>query len=158
MRPTRWWWLLAMAVAAAGVAYVVTRSWYADLPAPSFVAAVWLALLGLAESYVAMFTRARLAGRSGTRPIDPLFVAKLAALAKASSVVGALVAGGYAGFLFWVARLDTPAAHGDTKTAAVGVAAGLLLVGGALFLEYACRVPRGPDDAEGVPVADEGGR
>jgi 4-amino-4-deoxy-L-arabinose transferase-like glycosyltransferase len=158
MRPTRWSWLLAVGVVAAAVAYVVTRNWYYRLPTPSFYALLWLALLGIAESYVAGFTRARLAGRSGTRPIDPLFVAKLAALAKASSVVGALVAGGYAGFLAWVGRLDTPAAHRDTKTAAVGVAAGLLLVGGALFLEHVCRVPPGSDDDDETSLPDSDGR
>jgi uncharacterized membrane protein YbhN (UPF0104 family) len=158
MRPTRWSWLLVVAVVAGLVAYVLTRNWYYQLPTPSVYSAIWLALLGIAESYVAMFTRARLAGRSGTRPIDPLFVARLAALAKASSVVGALVAGGYVGFLAWVGRLDTPAAHRDTKTAAVGVAAGLLVVGGAMFLEHACKVPPGSDDEDGSTASDDVGR
>jgi hypothetical protein len=91
-------------------------------------------------------TRARLSGRAGTKPINPLVVARFVALAKASSLVGAVFAGGYAGFLTWVARLDSPAANTDTKISASGVGLSLLLVGSALFLEHVCRVPKRDDD------------
>ena len=67
-------------------------------------------------------------------------VARLAALAKASSVVGALLGGGYAGFLGWVSQRSSQAASHDTATATVAVALSLLLVAAALFLEHVCRV------------------
>ncbi|HEX3823745.1 MAG TPA: DUF3180 domain-containing protein [Mycobacteriales bacterium] len=152
MRPTRWWLLLVAAVVAGAVAYVVTRSSYDELPSPSVGALVGLALLAISECYIAVMTRARLAGRAGTRPIDPLAVARFVALAKASSIVGALAAGGYAGFLAWVARLGSPAANRDTTTSGLGVAMALLLVAAALFLERVCRVPKGPDDDEWPPA------
>jgi Protein of unknown function (DUF3180) len=153
MNPTRWPLLVVVAAVTGGVGYVVTRAWYDQLPTPHFVAVLCLALLGIAEFYVALMTRARLHGRSGTRPIDPLVVARFVALAKASSFVGSLAAGGYAGFFGWVVQLDTPAANRDTATSAFGVGFALLLVAAALFLEHVCRVPKRKDDDE-WPVPD----
>jgi 4-amino-4-deoxy-L-arabinose transferase-like glycosyltransferase len=153
MRPTRWQLLVAVALVIGGVAYLVTRTWYDELPVPNIVALLWLALLAIAECYLAVMTRARLAGRSGTKPINPLVVARFVALAKASSFVGSLAVGGYAGFLGWVARLDTPSANRDTTTSALGVALAVLLVAAALFLERVCRVPDRDDDEE-WPLAD----
>jgi uncharacterized membrane protein YbhN (UPF0104 family) len=146
MRPTRPSILLLAALVAGAVAYVVTRSSYDSNPRPTAAALFGLALLAIAECYVAVMTRARLAGRAGTRPIDPLAVARFVALAKASSIVGALAVGGYAGFLAWVARIGSPAADTDTTIASIGVALSLALVGAALLLEYVCRVPRRDDD------------
>jgi hypothetical protein len=153
MRPTRWPLLVLVALVAGAVAYLVTRSSYDDLPTPSVYALLWLALLAIAEFYVALMTRARLTGRSGTRPADPLVVARLVALAKASSFVGSLAAGGYAGFLGWVARLGSPAANRDTTTSLFGVGFAVFLVAAALFLEHVCRVPRSDDDDE-WPLSD----
>lgn len=138
--------LVAIALVTGGVTYAVTRSSYDSLPRPSDLVLFWLGLLIIAEFYIAVMTRARLAGRSGTRPIDPLVVARFVALAKASAIVGALAAGGYAGFLLWVVRLDSPDANADTRVSAIGVALGVLLVAVALFLEHVCKVPKREDD------------
>jgi hypothetical protein len=146
MTPTRWSVLVALGLVAGGVSYLVTRSSYASLPTPTAFALVGLVLLAIAEFYIALVTRARLAGRAGTRPINPLIVARFVALAKASSIVGALATGGYAGFLAWVARLSSPAASTDTRTSAFGTGFALLLVGAAMFLEHVCRVPSQDDD------------
>jgi uncharacterized membrane protein YbhN (UPF0104 family) len=146
MKPTRWPVLVAAALVAGGITYAVTRSSYDSIPRPSAIPLFWLGLLVIAEFYIAVMTRARLAGRAGTRPINPLVVARFVALAKATSIVGALAAGGYAGFLLWVARLDSPAANTDTRTSAIGSGLGLLLVAVGLFLEQVCKVPKRPDD------------
>lgn len=146
MRPTRWYVLVIMGVLAGAVAYLITRSSYNDLPSPTLYAQISLILLAIAEGYTAALTKARLEGRRGTRPIEPMVVAKLVALAKASSIVGALAGGGYAGFLGWVAQIDSPTAHDDVRTAVVGIAAGLALVAGALALEWVGRVPKEDDE------------
>lgn len=148
MRPTRWYVLVVLGMLAGGIAYPVTRSHYADFPSPHLYSTFWLLILAAAEGYVAVVTRARLAGRPGTRPIDPLVVARLVALAKASSVVGAIAAGGYAGFLGWVAQVNSSAASSDTTVAAVGIATSLALVATALLLEWVCRVPKDDDNTE----------
>jgi hypothetical protein len=103
---------------------------------------------------LALTTRNRLAGKPGTHPVDPLAVARYAALAKASSLVGALAAGAYAGILAYILPLrDAPGPHSDAFVAGVGVAAGLSLVIAAYTLERVCRVkrPKGPPP---VPSAE----
>lgn len=155
MRPTRWSILLIVALVTGGVAYFVTRAAYDDLPTPTIYALLWLAMLAIAEFYIALVTRARLAGRTGTRPINPLLVARYVALAKASSIAGSLATGGYAGFLIWVVRLDSSAGTRDTKTASIGTGFGILLVLAAMLLERVCRVPEQDDDDDWSQEAAE---
>lgn len=146
MRPTRWYFLVVVGVLAGGAAYLITRSSYNDVPSPTLYAQISLVVLAIAEGYTASITKARLEGREGTRPIDPIVVARLVALAKASSIVGALAAGGYAGFLGYVAQLDSATAHTDDRTAAIGIAASAALIVGGLCLEWVGRVP--PDEED----------
>src|SRR4051812_50089559 len=146
MRPTRAAVLVALVVVAGGVSYVLTRLFYADVQSPPAFAPLWLLLLALAEGYTAQLTRGRLAGRHGTKPINPIVVARLAALAKASSPVGALLLGGYIGFLLHVARTAGSKVHDDTRTAILSIATSLLLVLAALALERGCRVRRPPEE------------
>jgi hypothetical protein len=148
MRPTRWYFLVGVGIVAGAVGYLVTRASYTDLPSPTLYAQISLFILAIAEGYTASLTKARLEGRQGTRPIDPLVVARLVAFAKASSLVGALAAGAYAGFLGWVAQVTSPDAHSDLRTAAAGIAAGLALIAGALYLEWVGRVPDDEDDLD----------
>jgi hypothetical protein len=108
-----------------------------------------MALLAVAELWLAGATRARLAGGPGTRPINPMLVARYAALAKATSVVGGVLTGGYAGFLGWVVQRDTPAAHHDTRSASIGIALALLLLTAGLVLEHVCKVPDDDDRPAG---------
>ena len=146
MRPTRWWTLALLVVVSGAIAYILTRAFYADVQSPPEFAPLWLLLLALAEGYTASMTRGRLAGRPGTKPINALVVARLAALAKATLPVGALAAGAYAGFLAKVVMTDGPAARNDTRTAVAGVACGLALTIAALALERVCRVQTPPDE------------
>jgi Protein of unknown function (DUF3180) len=146
MRPTRAVVLVALVVVAGVVSYVLTRVFYADVQSPPTFAPLWLLLLALAEGYTAQLTHSRLAGRPGTKPINPIVVARLAALAKASSPVGALAAGAYAGFLGKVAMTAGEAAGRDTRTGVAGVVCGLALLVAALLLERVCRVKAPPDE------------
>jgi hypothetical protein len=150
VRPTRVTVLVALAVITGGLAYLVTRSHYADFESPPRYAPLWLLLLAVAEGYTALLTRSRLAGRHATRPPNPLVIARLVVLAKASSPVGALATGAYTGFLVFVARENSSAAHSDTRTAALGIAFSLALVAAALLLERVCRVKTPPDDPTAV--------
>lgn len=143
VRPTRISVLVLLAVATGAAAYILTRRYYADVSSPSRYWPLSLLVIGVAELYTAYTTAARLAGRA--RPIHPIAVARLAALAKASSPVGAVMAGGYAGFLGYVARLDGKHPGADTVTAALGVGLGIVLAVCALVLERVCRVKTPPD-------------
>lgn len=148
MRPTRIPLLLAVAAVAGVGAYFLTRGLYADTQSPPTLAPLWLLLLAAAEGYTAIITSARLAGRPRTRPINPIVVARIAALAKATSPVGALAFGGYAGFLGYVASVTGPQSGADTRTGAIGVACSLALVAAALWLERVCRVKRPPGEED----------
>jgi Protein of unknown function (DUF3180) len=145
MRPTRWRDRAVAIVVAAAIAYLITRAAYVNLPSPTVYSLLWIPLLTIAEVYIAMLTRWRLTGRHGTRPINPLVVARIAALAKATSLVGSLALGAYAGFLGWVLQVSSTVATRDSRTAAIGVGLSALLVAAAGFLEHVCRVPDDPD-------------
>lgn len=135
--------LVLAAIVTGLVAYAVTRHYYSDLPSPARYWPVTLLLVAIGELYTAYTTAARLAGRA--RPIHPIAVARIAALAKASSPVGAVMAGGYAGFLVHVSRLDGAQPATDTVTAALGTGFGLALAVCALVLERVCRVKTPPE-------------
>jgi hypothetical protein len=146
MRPTRRRDLVLAVVLAGVIGYIATRLAYVDLPSPTVYSLLWIPLLSITDLYLAVVTRSRLAGRQGTRHINPLIVARIAALAKATSVVAALVLGGYAGFFGWVVQLSSTAGTRDARTAAIGVSLSVLLLAAAAFLEHVCRVPDDPDD------------
>ena len=63
--------------------------------------------------------------------------------AKASSLAGAALAGLWAGLLVHVLPSWSPlvAARADAVTGIVGLVGALIMIGGALFLEYCCRAP-----------------
>jgi len=77
------------------------------------------------------------------------------ALAKASSLAGAAIAGLAAGFVIYLSgSLSAPVPRQDALTAAITLAAAVVLACAALYLEYCCRVPDRPDRDR----ADEGAR
>jgi hypothetical protein len=115
---------------------------YRSIPTLPRTAPLSVVLIGIIELQVAGQTRRRLEGRPGTRPILPLTVARLAALAKASSTTGAALAGVWAGVLgYTIPRTDEfPTAGSDAITAGLGLAAAAVLLVGGLVLERVCRV------------------
>jgi hypothetical protein len=154
MRATRPGALVAVAVAAAVLAYVVAESAYGSLPALPSGAPVPLAVVAVVELVLARIVRDRVLHRPGRdgrpprRPLHPMQVARAAALAKASSPAGALLLGLYAGLFAWTApRADTlSAASRDVVVSGLSALAAAGLVLAALALERACRVPTPPDD------------
>lgn len=143
MTPTRARTLAAAAVSAGVLVYLLLRLVYDDIPRLPRTAPLSLLLVGLVEAQAAVLTRARLARRPGTRPILPITVARLAALAKASSLAGAVLAGAWAAVLgYTVPRADEIGVAGaDAITAGLGLGAAVVLVAAALLLERVCRVP-----------------
>ena len=155
MRPTRVSTLLATALLAGVVTYVVFRLAYSDLPPLPSTAALSTALLAVTVAFAAPSVRARLAGRPGTKPILPLMVARMAALAKACSALGALLAGAWGGVAAYVVpRMEAATPRRDAITSGLGFVAALLLVAAALWLENVCRVKHPPpgDPEPGDPA------
>jgi uncharacterized protein DUF3180 len=151
--------LAVLAVGLAVATWLVVRAAYGSFPALRWWLALPIAVLALAELLGARTLRARLAaqrdrrppaerGAVPVRPVEPMLVARLAVLAQASAYVGAVFVGVWAGLLAYVApsmsRLQ--AAGGDTVAAVLGVLASAALVGAALWLESACRIPPASED------------
>lgn len=152
MRPTSIRWLVLVAAVTGLLVFVLVLTVYGSLPQVPTYGPVSLVFLAVAEGVCAASIRARLAGRSGTRPIEPLVVARLAALAKASALAGALTGGGYLGMLgYTVQHLDERVASHDAVASGFGLAASVLLVFAALLLEKACRHPDVPPGEDNQP-------
>jgi hypothetical protein len=148
MRPTSISVLVVAGLAAAAVAWLLLSAFYASWPAVPWLPIVVIAALAVAEFLLAQNTAARIQRKPGMPPVDPLAVARYAVLAKASSLAGALYSGFSAGVLAWLALEPTKAARDDVPAAVAGVLASLALVGAALWLERACRVPDQPDRSD----------
>lgn len=140
------------AVGTAVVAFLLIRRYFGDLPDITWLAGLTMAGLAVVEGIAAHSTRAKIERRPRAGILNPLFVARLAVLAKASSLAGAIFAGAYGGIAAWAlterARLE--AADRNLPPAIGGVVGALALVAAALILERACRVPHGPEEEEGT--------
>jgi hypothetical protein len=161
LTPTRVRTLVAVAAVAALVSFLVARASYTALPVLPVFAPVSLVLLVVVELGMAKVVRDRVQrrsagalGRPPRRPLHPISVARAAALAKASSVAGALLGGAYAGIFAWAAprRGDLPRTEGDALVAGVSTVACVALVVAALLLERACRVPPADDGPVDAPL------
>jgi hypothetical protein len=79
--------------------------------------------------------------------VAPLAVARLVALAKASSAAAAALGGLVAGYLAYVLHeVDKSVPARDARVAGATLAAALALLAAALYLEHCCRAPKPPDD------------
>jgi Protein of unknown function (DUF3180) len=149
MKPTRLTVLATVLIAVAAVAWAVVRFLYTSLPLLPWTMVPSLLLLSLGELYAGLVTRARIQRRPGTKPIEALVAARLAALGKASSHAAAVIAGGFAGIaVYLLSSLDKPSPRHDFFVSGGTFLAGIALAAAALFLEYACRVPKGPEDED----------
>lgn len=145
MRPTRIGELVVEAFAAALATWLILHAVYSSLPALPRTAPFALFAGAYGEWLLATNLRARLTGKPGTRPVPPLLAVRAAALAKASSVVGAVAAGVWLGVLvFVVPALDVAAHRRDALTAGIGLAAAVAFLVTGLRLERVCRVPEDP--------------
>jgi hypothetical protein len=149
MTPTRPGPLLAIAVIAGVVAWVVVRQSFATLPPLPWTAVPAMLLLAVGEAVAGHNLRARLTGRRAGKPLEPIAVARMAALAKASSAAAAALGGLAAWFAIYVTGLlDKAVPRHDAYAATATVAAAIALLSGALYLERCCRAPRPPEDQD----------
>lgn len=146
LRPTAPATLFVVALAAGAVMLLWSIRSYP--PIPDWYTPVVLVVLAIALAYTARTTRARIERRPGTKPVEPLLFARYAALAKAASVGGALLAGGYAGVLVYLVAQRSLLAQAaeDLPRAGFGFAGCLILVAAGLWLERSCRVPPSDED------------
>lgn len=142
--------LILAAVVSAAIAFLFIRQYFGDIPDFTWLGGITMAGLAVLEGIAAYDTRARIERRPRAGALNPLLVARLAVLAKASSLAGAIFAGAYGGVAAWALseRDRLMAADRNLPPALAGLVGGLALVAAALLLERACRVPAQPDDED----------
>lgn len=146
MRPTRAGTLIALFVLAGGATWALLGTVYKSLPPLPWTIVPALVIAAAAEAWIGRDLRRRILRRKGAKPAPPLFVYRMAVLAKASSLAGALISGIAVGFVGYLSgSLNATYPRRDLISAAVTVAGGLLLVAAALYLEWCCRIPMSPD-------------
>jgi Protein of unknown function (DUF3180) len=165
VKPTRISTLVIIAVICAAAGWLLLRAVYAKLPPLPWTGVPALLIAAAAEAWTGRDLRARIAGppRRGSgqgargsgqgardlKPPAPLFVSRMVALAKASAVAAAIIAGLAAGFDFYLAgSLNASVPREDALTAVITFVAAVLLGCAALYLENSCRVPEDPDAPE----------
>jgi hypothetical protein len=116
---------------------------------------VTFAVIAVIETWFAFSLRARINRKPGTTPIRALTAVRAVALAKASSLIGAVIAGAWLGVLVYVAPLSNQisVAGGDTRASIVGLVSAAALIAAGLWLEHCCRTPEDPN-----PEPDEAKR
>ena len=169
MKPTRISTLVIIAVVCAAAGWVLLRAVYAKLPPLPWTGVPALLIAAVAEAWTGRDLRMRIAARGSgqgprrsgqgargsgqgardLKPPAPLFVSRMVALAKASAVAAAIIAGFAAGFDFYLAgSLTASVPREDALTAVITFVAAVLLGCAALYLEYCCRVPADPGEPQ----------
>ncbi|HEU5390647.1 MAG TPA: DUF3180 domain-containing protein [Streptosporangiaceae bacterium] len=150
MKPTRVSTLAAVAVVCAALGWLLLRTLYAKLPPLPWTGVPALLIAALAEAWTGRDLKARIARRGeGVKPVAPLFVSRMVALAKATSLAAAIIAGFAAGFDIYLAgSLSASVPRQDALTAVITFVAAVVLACAALYLENCCRVPEDPDRDE----------
>jgi hypothetical protein len=140
--------LVLAGLVSAAVVYLLVRVLYGQLPPLPTFAGVTLLVLAVVEGALGASLRSRIRNPGKGRPLQPLAAARAVALAKASSLLGAIMFGAWLGLLGYLLprREELTAAADDLPSAVVGVICSSLLIGAALWLEWCCRTPRDQDN------------
>ncbi len=152
MTPTRPATLLVIGVVCAALAWLTVSETFTTLPPLPWTAVPALLLLAIGEVVAGRNLSARLDGRRPDKPLQPIAVARMAALAKASSAAAVALGGLAAGFGAYVAgQLGKTVPRGDALAAGGTVLAAAALTAAALYLERCCRARPPGDDGPGNP-------
>ncbi|MEV4299215.1 DUF3180 domain-containing protein [Microbispora rosea] len=145
MKPSNPGVLVGLVVVFGLLTWGLLLRFYSVVPTLPWTAIPTTLLLAIGEAYTGWLTRARILRRPDTKPVEPLAVARLAALAKATAYVGAAFGGIFAGFVVHVLELlDLDKPRQDALVGGGSFVACVILICAALFLEHCCRVPGEP--------------
>jgi len=140
--------LVIAGLVTAVAVHLLVRVLYGQLPPLPTFAGVTLLVLAIVETVLAFSLRSRIRDPRRSHPVQALTAARAVALAKASSLLGAIMAGAWLGLLAYVLPrgAEITAAADDVPSTVVGVICSALLIGAALWLEWCCRTPRDQDN------------
>lgn len=158
MKPTKIWSLVSYSIGATVFAAVLSETLVmrgftvpvSPVNLPVTIASVAIAL-GLLAIPMARYRAALKEPKKPAKRVAPLYAVRVVALAKASSLAGALFAGWHAGVL--IVQLTLPAITGGVIFSVLGLAASLVTTAVALIVENLFRVPPDADEpVEGTPA------
>lgn len=147
---TRWRDIAVVCLVAAVAGYLLVRVSYSRMPPLPRLAGLLAALVGIGEAVAGFGLRRRIRPREevargpARRPLEPLTAARAVTVAKATALAGAALAGLWLGLLGHVlpAWSDFGAAQADSITGLIGLVGAVIMIGGSLFLERSCLVPK----------------
>ncbi|GAA1947643.1 DUF3180 domain-containing protein [Microbacterium aquimaris] len=139
--------LLVVAVLGAGAGFLVDQLLTAS-GRPTFTPAAMLPILLvlLGAAVVAFAIPVRRATRGTGASPDPFQALRIAMLAKASSIVGALTAGFAVGLLLFVLTRPVVPSVGSWGVVLATVGGGVALVAAGLAAEHLCTIRKDDDD------------
>ncbi|MDQ1126247.1 Protein of unknown function [Microbacterium sp. LKL04] len=145
--------LLAAVAVVAGIAGFFVDQILTGMGQPSFTPSPLLPILlvALGAAVVIAAVPVRRATVGAAAPVDPFRALRIAMMAKASSIVGALVAGFAGGLLVFVLTRPVSPSLGSTGAVVAALGGGLLLVGAALVAEHLCTIRKDDDDDQPGP-------
>lgn len=117
---------------------------------PSLLLPVLLLLLGVGVVLLALPVRRAARGVPGAR-VDPFRAVRVAVLAKASSIVGAAVAGVGAGLLLFLTTRPVAPSLGSLSAVVAAIAGAVVLTAAALIAEQLCTIRKDDDDDQPGP-------
>ncbi|ALX66305.1 DUF3180 domain-containing protein [Microbacterium sp. XT11] len=148
MRRTSAGLLVVLALLAGGAGFLLDHVRTAMGRAtftPSLFLPVLLVIIGVASLVLAWPVRRSV--RTGIR-IDPFRALRAVTLARASSLLGAIMAGFGAGLLAYLLSRPIDPRVGSTVALIALIGGAVVLVIAALVAEQLCTIPKDPDDSE----------
>lgn len=148
--------LVVVALVSGAVGFAVDQV-LTGMGHPSFTPSGLLPILlvALGAAVVAAAIPVRRATLGSAAPVDPFRALRIAMLAKASSILGSIVAGFAGGLLVFVLTRPVAPSLGSTGAVVAALGGGLLLVAAALVAEHLCTIRKDDDDEQ--PGPDEPG-
>lgn len=117
---------------------------------PSIMLPVLFVLLGVA--LVLLGLRVRRGVRGVGEPVDPFRALRIAMLAKASSLAGAIVGGIGAGLLIFLFTRPVPPSLGSSGAVIASIVGAVALVAASLVAEQLCTIRKDDDDEQPGPA------
>ena len=122
---------------------------------PAITLPILLALLALLVVALAVPIRRATRGASPRPPVNPFRALRVAVLAKASSIVGAVVGGFAVGLAVFLLTRPVSPSVGSLSAIIATAVCGVILVAAALVAEHLCTIRKDDDDEQ--PGGDDPG-
>lgn len=147
MSRTNPWHLVLLAVVGGVLLWVVELALVGS-GRPAFVPLIPLGVgvggIGILVVVLALPVR-RVARREPNARVDPFYATRVVALAKASSIIGAIIAGGALGIILFLLTRAVPSGASLLMTLA-SLVGGVVLLAGGLVAEWMCTLTPTDDD------------